>query len=218
VLLEELKKAAENTESISSVPAFLATHLRRCFAQKQKTVKGEATRNASRRLNLAAQSGAVPQQDARKQERESTGTASKDSLEECRRYAKHLQKTGEGITNPGGYATTIYRTGEADSLIEKFLNPESAQDIDSTRCPDCRGMGFFYPEGIDRSVVAKCRHPRLETAIRIEEQINQLRHLHIGDASYQESDLLDDLRFRCEQEVIPWEEDVVNQLLDASPV
>ncbi|MBA2732984.1 MAG: replication protein, partial [Acidobacteria bacterium] len=41
---------------------------------------------------------------------------SRFSIEECRRYAKHLQSTGQGINNPGGYATTINRTGEADEL------------------------------------------------------------------------------------------------------
>jgi hypothetical protein len=36
------------------------------------------------------------------------GVASRFTLEECRRYANHLQKTGQGITNPGGFATTIH--------------------------------------------------------------------------------------------------------------
>ncbi|HEU0144391.1 MAG TPA: hypothetical protein VFQ47_06380, partial [Nitrososphaera sp.] len=63
---------------------------------------------------------------------------SKFSLEECRKYAKHLQSTGQGINNPGGYATTIHRTGEADELIEKFLAPAPAQ-VDASQCPDCQG-------------------------------------------------------------------------------
>ena len=48
---------------------------------------------------------------------------SKFSLEECQRYAAHLKSTGQGITNPGGYATKIHRSGETDSLTEKFINP-----------------------------------------------------------------------------------------------
>lgn len=55
---------------------------------------------------------------------------SKFSIEECRKYAQHLQATGQGINNPGGYATTIHRTGEADMLIESFLHPE-ATDLSS---------------------------------------------------------------------------------------
>jgi hypothetical protein len=48
---------------------------------------------------------------------------SKFSLEECRRYAESLR--GEGIQNPGGYATTIYRSGEADDRVEAFLGQQS---------------------------------------------------------------------------------------------
>jgi DNA-binding Lrp family transcriptional regulator len=86
---------------------------------------------------------------------------SKFSLEECRSYARHLQASGQGITNPGGYATTIHRTGEADALIESFLNPSPAQAlVDATQCPDCQGTGFYYPKGIEQGVV-KCRHVKL---------------------------------------------------------
>jgi Helix-turn-helix domain len=86
---------------------------------------------------------------------------SKFSVEECRRYAEHLRSTGQGINNPGGYATTIHRTGEADALIESFLNPApTAALVDASRCPDCQGTGFYYPKGIEQGV-AKCQHARL---------------------------------------------------------
>ena len=90
------------------------------------------------------------------------GVGSRFSLEECRRYAEHLQSTGQGINNPGGYATAIHRTGEADLLIEKFLNPVSPQTTpDASQCPDCQGTGFYYPKGIEQGV-AKCQHQRLK--------------------------------------------------------
>jgi hypothetical protein len=83
------------------------------------------------------------------------------SLEECRRYAEHLQASGQGINNPGGYATTIHRTGEVDALIEEFLNPPAAVAVvDSSLCPDCKGSGFYYPTGLAGGV-AKCRHAQL---------------------------------------------------------
>ena len=89
------------------------------------------------------------------------GVASKFSLEECRRYAAHLQASGQGINNPGGYATIIHRSGEADFLIEQFLNPSTvAPAADVTACPDCSGTGFWYPEGVERGV-SKCKHERL---------------------------------------------------------
>jgi hypothetical protein len=88
---------------------------------------------------------------------------SRFSLQECRRYAQHLRSTGEGINNPGGYATTIHRTGEADPLIEAFLHPETTQAFDSSRCPDCQGTGFYYPRGVSKGVV-KCQHQRLSVS------------------------------------------------------
>lgn len=85
--------------------------------------------------------------------------SSKFSLEECRKYAEHLQRAELGITNPGGYATIIFRTGEADEQIESFLNKPSP--IDSNGCPDCGGSGYFYPEGPEKGVKI-CKHERLK--------------------------------------------------------
>lgn len=88
---------------------------------------------------------------------------SRFTIEECRRYAYHLQATGQGINNPGGYATTIHRTGEADLLIESFLRPQSpgpSSNLDTSQCPDCHGTGFYYPEGMGGGV-AKCKHAQL---------------------------------------------------------
>lgn len=86
--------------------------------------------------------------------------SSKFSIEECRRYAQHLQSTGQGINNPGGYATTIHRTGEADELIERFINPTVTVQVDASQCPDCKGSGFYYPNG-PTGGVAKCKHEKL---------------------------------------------------------
>jgi hypothetical protein len=87
-------------------------------------------------------------------------TGSKFSIEECKRYAQHLHKTGQGITNPGGYATAIFRSGEADSLIEAWLNLPAKLDVSA--CPDCEGRGMFYvdPTNHDKGV-KPCKHPQL---------------------------------------------------------
>jgi hypothetical protein len=92
------------------------------------------------------------------------GVGSKFTIEECRRYAEHLRSTGQGINNPGGYATMVHRTGEADVLIESFLHPvtsDPAPSLDISQCPDCKGTGFYYPKGIEGGV-ARCKHQRLK--------------------------------------------------------
>jgi hypothetical protein len=91
---------------------------------------------------------------------EGVRVGSKFSIEECRKYAQHLQSTGQGINNPGGYATTIHRTGEADKLIERFLNPAVSIQVDTSPCPDCQGSGFYYPNGPSGGVT-KCKHEKL---------------------------------------------------------
>jgi hypothetical protein len=64
------------------------------------------------------------------------------------------------MTNPGGYATKIFRSGEADALVEAFLNPPAPVDI--KQCPDCQGMGMYYPNGIGNGPVVKCKYERLK--------------------------------------------------------
>jgi hypothetical protein len=214
VLADELKAAAERAEPISSVPAFLAAHLRRRFARKTKLENSNADQNRKPSL--------VPKIELPASNRETSAAikptqanASKYTLGECRLYAEHLQKTGQGITNPGGFATTIYRTGEADALIEKFINPERHESEDISQCPDCKGIGFTYPEGIDRGVVAKCKHPRLSKALKILEEINRLQALHAGDSSYQFSDMKEDLRFWCEREGVTDSQQLIDLLLES---
>jgi hypothetical protein len=89
------------------------------------------------------------------------GVSSRFTLEECRLYANHLQKTGQGITNPGGFATTIHRTGEADALIESLLNPQPKRS-DISRCPECKGQGYKVIVKDSREGAVKCSHQRLE--------------------------------------------------------
>lgn len=85
---------------------------------------------------------------------------SKFSSEECRAYAESLR--ADGITNPGGYATKIHRTGEADRLIERFLQPaeKKPEVVSKQSCPDCHGTGFWYPAGMTKGV-ARCKHLKL---------------------------------------------------------
>ncbi|MET0462922.1 MAG: hypothetical protein ABW007_07200 [Chitinophagaceae bacterium] len=66
---------------------------------------------------------------------------SKYTYKQCLAYAENLVTSG--ITNPGGYATTIHRSGEADSEIEIFLHPEKAPKPRqfNPECLKCFGVG-----------------------------------------------------------------------------
>ncbi len=85
---------------------------------------------------------------------------SRFTIEECRRYAKHLQSTGQGIKNPGGYATSIHRTGKADVLIEEFLNrtPEQVEEIRITPA----NQNLFFGEAVQllQAMMAVGREPQ----------------------------------------------------------
>ncbi len=134
-----------------------AATVEKITAVKSTTVNTTAVRNSSNKENTQkenTQTQEAPPAAVR--------VGSKFTIEECRRYAQHLQASGQGITNPGGYATTIKRTGEADLLIESFLHPEvsTASPLDTSACPDCNGTGFYYPKGTEGGV-AKCKHQRL---------------------------------------------------------
>lgn len=149
-------KAARGTIYKINLPAARVAPSAR--AAPQTTVASHATvaqyaNNKEHTLNKHTQT-----QDAEK----TVGVDSAFSLEACRKYAEHLHKSGQGINNPGGYAKTIHRTGEADALIENFINPPAAtKPIDTSQCPDCKGLGWWYPEG-QGSGVAKCKHDKLQ--------------------------------------------------------
>ena len=128
-------------------------------------LKSEKLRIPSKRIEKDTEEETTEETHSHKSERANGGVSvgSKFTLEECGRYAAHLHATGQGITNPGGYATTIYRSGEADPLIKSFLHPPTPDlvSVESSECPDCHGTGFWYPQGIERGV-SKCKHEHLQ--------------------------------------------------------
>jgi hypothetical protein len=136
---------------------------------KEETSR-RVVRNAGPQLNVgpAGKTGpasSVPIKEINTQKEntqtQSEGVRSRFSLEECRQYAEHLQKSKQGITNPGGYATKIFRSGEVDSFIEAFLSPPSQLDI--SQCQDCRGSNFIYVDSTDHDKgVRPCSHNSLK--------------------------------------------------------
>ena len=156
LLAEELRHAASNAASVSSVSAFFAAHLRRKLKpNEQRTVEPEEAKVAQ---SDTQRTKGVGVRGARRSPIEG---GSEFTVDECRRYADHLAKSGQGITNPGGYATKIQRTGEADAAIRAFLVPAPpVKHVDASRCPDCHGTGYYYPRGREHGV-ARCKHEHL---------------------------------------------------------
>jgi hypothetical protein len=62
--------------------------------------------------------------------------------------------------------TKLDRVANVDSLSnmvpnkEKLLKETSQKGIDASRCPDCMGTGFYYPEGTAKGV-KRCEHKKL---------------------------------------------------------
>jgi hypothetical protein len=52
------------------------------------------------------------------------------------------------------------RPSNTAPIKEKLLKENSQKGIDASRCPDCMGTGFWYPEGTAKGV-ARCEHRRL---------------------------------------------------------
>jgi hypothetical protein len=112
------------------------------------------------------------------------GQGSKFSPEDCLRYANHLHTTGQGITNPGGFATTIYKSGAQDPQIASWLaggDPERVQSgeppapqIELTTnppdCPDCYGSGWSERDP-QKKGYARCPHPRLKKEVTEGKQV-----------------------------------------------
>lgn len=171
LLADELRNAAGRTEAVSSAPAFLTAHLRRRLST-QSPASAETTKQKTSIADnkIADATGGERKRESKRSRptpKPSAQGGSSFSLEECRRFADHLRKTEQGITNPGGYATIIHRTGEADELITEFLKPALPEppSVDSSQCPDCKGSGYWYPEGTEKGV-AKCKHEKLVSGER----------------------------------------------------
>lgn len=57
-------------------------------------------------------------------------------------------------------ASSMDRPSNTAPNKEKLLKETSQKPIDASRCPDCMGTGFYYPEGTAKGV-KRCEHRRL---------------------------------------------------------
>ncbi len=127
-----------------------------------------ATANTSAYTRKSEQSKDLDKTHTYTEQRAPRGVSgSRFSFEECRRYAEHLRASGEGINNPGGYATNIHRSGEVDAFIERFLGGDLSGGVTvvASQCPDCDSAGFTH-ESVLAGAVVKCKHPKLSQVSR----------------------------------------------------
>jgi hypothetical protein len=157
-LFDALLKAAD-TENLAKMPvqSSLAETCKLDGAKRTGKFGGNVQSISETKSETTTKNTHTEQRAAR-----GVGVGSKFSLEDCRRYAEHLRASGEGITNPGGFAQSIYRTGDADASIERFLGGDLSENssVVAFQCPDCNEAGFTHESILSRTVV-KCKHPKL---------------------------------------------------------
>lgn len=56
----------------------------------------------------------------------------------------------------------LWKKDKAQLDREENSAPDPEPQVDSSKCPDCGGSGWWYPEGAERGV-AKCKHAALRT-------------------------------------------------------
>ena len=61
--------------------------------------------------------------------------------------------------------------------------------------------------------IVKHQAAALSKEQKLLKMIKELRLLHVGDPDYQQSDLLDDLKFRCKKAGLEWDEEMIQFLL-----
>ena len=54
----------------------------------------------------------------------------------------------------------LFKKGKQELAVETAKEELISPAIDINGCPDCAGVGWYYPEGKEKGM-AKCRHPRL---------------------------------------------------------
>lgn len=103
----------------------------------------------------------------RKQSQTAVGgsVGSRFSIKQCLAYAKHRKTLDPNMRSAEAVGRKLYETGREDELIADWVamdeTPETTK-LDTSECPDCNGMGMYYPEGFGKGGVKKCDHPRLK--------------------------------------------------------
>ncbi len=91
------------------------------------------------------------------------GVSSRFSLRQCISYAQHRKSLDPNMRSAEAVGRKLYDTGREDELIDEWLNAKDSPALDISQCPDCHGAGMYYPEGLGKGAVKKCKHENLRT-------------------------------------------------------
>jgi len=54
----------------------------------------------------------------------------------------------------------LFKKSKVEMEAETMSAPTPAASVNVQECPDCRGTGWWYPNGTEKGV-AKCRHDKM---------------------------------------------------------
>jgi hypothetical protein len=118
------------------------------------------------------------------QERERWGECASVLVEELRRAA---QRAGNVSSVPAFFAAHLRRRFASGQTARKGASP-------------------------DRELV-KQQAAVLSQEQKLRKMIKDIQLLHVGDAGYKDSDLIEDLKFKCERNHIAWNAELVDKLI-----
>lgn len=97
------------------------------FRLSQKSLKEAEITTEITAENTHTQKKAQASPSRARVKKNQAANPSRHSLKTCTAYAT----TRPGIANPGGYGTSIFRTGEADEMIDDWLEKQKLENIES---------------------------------------------------------------------------------------
>jgi uncharacterized protein YdaU (DUF1376 family) len=169
--LDEIRQIQEEWRKKSSEGGRKSAQVRSKGSLKLVQSDDEPNANQNSTLHTASASSASPASSSShttSPAANGVSVRSNYSFKECLAFAQNRVPTG--IKNPAGYATAIYRSGEADSEIEEFLYPEKAPKPRKAdpNCAKCFGSGMESVSDKGARPCPNCRPDAFDRHIQAE--------------------------------------------------
>ena len=98
----------------------------------------------------------------------------------------------------------------------KYLPADQVEQLMRTihaRASEPVGSFAFFVTGIQKELAGHGKSGRAALKKKYERWTGEIRQLHVGDRDYKTSDLVYDLKRRCEREGVDWDDDAFNGLV-----